>query len=118
MKLLKQVSFDSYSNRKDKSVKLSFVTDLEQSPDDVKSFHELLDSRGILYYSDKGELTQVEIDELDNVDIELEGKTKSQRLRAVLFIKWQQSGSPGEFKEFYASYMERIIEKIKSTLED
>jgi len=38
---------------------------------------KLLQSRGILYYSDKGELTQAEIDEIDNVDIEPTIKSRS-----------------------------------------
>ena len=117
-KLLLQVSFNSYRPKKDKSCSLNFITDLEVSSDDIKNFHELLDSRGILYYKNHGELTQEEVDELDNVDVELEGKTKSQRMRAVLFVYWTQLGEQGEFKEFYSIQMEKMIEHYKSKLDD
>jgi len=71
---------------------------------------------GIVHFSDRGELTQAEIDEIENIDFEVEGKTKSQRLRNVLYILWKQEGE-GEFKEFYANRMEKLITKIKDRLE-
>ena len=79
-------------------------------------------SRGVLYYKSKGELTQQEVDELDNVDVELEGKTKSQRLRNVMYVYYSQiygkKPDQDEFKEFYSSQMEKIISKYKDKLED
>jgi hypothetical protein len=82
---------------------------------------EKLGSRGILYYTVKGDLTQAEIDELNDVDIEIEGKTKSQRLRAVLWrLQEQEIGrkpTPEEFREFYSQRMEALIEQIKNRLD-
>lgn len=44
-------------------------------------------------------------------------KSKSQRLRAVLFRVWEQSGIPIEFDDFYNTEMEKIIEHFKTKLE-
>lgn len=117
MGLLKQVEFTKATRKADRSVTYTFVTDLEQSPEELMEADRLLQTRGVIYFSNKGTLTQQEVDELDDVDIELEGKSKSQRLRAVLFVLWKQEGEQGEFKEFYADRMEKLITMIKDKLE-
>ena len=115
--LLRQVVLDRASRRRDKSVSITFITDLEQSSEDFMQIDTRIGERGILYFKSSGSLTQEEVDELDNVDIEVTGKTKSQRLRAVLYVYYQQLGSNGEFKEFYSKYLEKIIENIKGKLD-
>jgi len=115
--LLRQVTLSRATRKADKTVSIQFITDLEESSEGFMEIDKLLQSRGILYYSDKGELTQDEIDELDNVDIELEGKTLSQRLRAVLYVLWSQQGASGDFKDFYTSFMNMRIENIKEKLD-
>jgi len=115
--LIRQVTLDRSSRKKDKSVSLTFVTDLEQSSEDFMEIDKALDTGGILYYKPNGVLTQVEVDEIDNTDIELEGKTKSQRLRNVLFV-YNKQNECKDFKDFYALEMERIIEHYKSKLKD
>lgn len=47
---------------------------------------------------------------------EIGSKTPSQRLRAVLYILWEQSNKPGTFDQFYADKMEALIEKVKDRL--
>jgi len=116
-RIIRQVELLRANRKADKSVSLTFVTDLEQTTEEFMEIDENVQTRGILYYSQRGQLTQQEVDELDNVDIELEGKTKSQRLRAVLFIEWKQNGEQGEFKDFYADRMEKIIQHYKDRLE-
>lgn len=44
-------------------------------------------------------------------------KSPSQRLRAVLFVLWEQRGSKGEFEEFYKESIERVIKRIKEELD-
>lgn len=51
------------------------------------------------------------------VDKELEQKTPSVRLRGVLYVLWQQSGSKGNFDDFYRAEMEGIIEAVKNRLD-
>ena len=51
------------------------------------------------------------------IDKELEAKTPSQRLRGVLYILFEQSGTSGDFEDFYREKMNQIIEKLKEKLE-
>jgi len=98
------------------------LTDLEVSSEDIKKFHESLDQRGIIYFSEKGELTQSEIEEIENVDIELEGKTKNKRLISVIWRNCEKyHGRKPTKKEshlYYHNEMEKIIEHYKGKLDD
>ena len=116
MNILRTVVLDRINRKKDKSVSITFITDNEQTSEQLMELDKQLDQRGILYFKPKGLLTTAEADELDNVDIELEGKTQSQRLRNVLFVYWQQSNSNIDFKQFYKSETEKIIEHYKGKL--
>ena len=49
--------------------------------------------------------------------IERGAKTPGQRLRGVLFILWEQSGSSQDFESWYRTQMETIISKIKEKLD-
>lgn len=44
-------------------------------------------------------------------------KTSSQRLRAVIFVLWQQQGGQGDFEVFYREKMERLIDMVKTKLD-
>lgn len=50
------------------------------------------------------------------VESEAEPKSKTQRLRAVLFVWWKQK-PVGTFQEFYDKKMESIIERCKEALD-
>ena len=43
-------------------------------------------------------------------------KSPSQRLRAVLFLLWEQQGSWGDFDTWYKAKIEEIIEHFKGKL--
>lgn len=51
------------------------------------------------------------------INKELETKTKSQRLRSVLFLNWKQENSEETFDQYYGNKMEYIINKFKEKLE-
>jgi hypothetical protein len=59
----------------------------------------------------------VPVEGLDEVASEAEPKSKCQRLRAVLYVWWEQKKKPGTFQQFYDAKMESIIDKVKDTLE-
>ncbi len=46
----------------------------------------------------------------------MKAKTPSQRLRASLYVLWEQRGSKGDFEEFYEDQMEKFIKRIKQEL--
>lgn len=43
-------------------------------------------------------------------------KSPSKRLRNVLWVAWNQNGSPGDFEEFYEIWIERLIDSVKEKL--
>ena len=77
MGVIRQVTLQRANRKSDKSISISFVTSLEESTEDFMEVDKLVNSSGILYYSEKGTLTKQETDEIDKVEIEVEGKTKS-----------------------------------------
>jgi hypothetical protein len=57
-------------------------------------------------------------EEVVRVVTERSVKTPGQRLRAVLFVFWQQRGAAGgTFEEFYAKRMEELINSVKEQLD-
>jgi hypothetical protein len=113
--LITQVTLDRANRKKDKSVSLTFITQLEQSSEQFMAIDELLGDSGVIMFKSSGNLTTEEVKALDGVEIEVEGKTKSERLRNVLYVLNKQ-GNTGDFKEFYVTEMERIIEHYKGKL--
>lgn len=125
MNLLRQVTFDRANRKKDKSVSMTFITQLEQSTDDFMQIDKILNDSGVLYFKSSGNLTIEEVKALEDTEIEVEGKTKSQRLRNVLYVYWKQlidskeldDVTPSQtFNDFYSHEMERIIEHYKNKL--
>lgn len=115
-KLLTQVTFSSYRPKKDKSCSFQFITDLEVSSEDIKNFHELMDTRGILYFKPSGQLTTQEIQELDATDLEVTGKTYSQKLRNSIYVLWKKTNSISSKEEFYAQQMNKFLSHIQDQI--
>lgn len=58
------------------------------------------------------------VDSKEVIDTDLDTKTPSQRLRSVLFVLYKQiDPEQKRFDEFYREYMEKIIDSIKSKLD-
>jgi hypothetical protein len=55
--------------------------------------------------------------DLPTEQAEDKNKTPSKRLRSVLFIRWKQLGEKGDFETFYRDSIEKIINRIKETLD-
>ena len=51
------------------------------------------------------------------INTDIEQKTPSQRMRAVLFLLWKQDAKGLDFNAFYLKRMEQIIEQLKTRLE-
>lgn len=113
--MILQAILDRSRRLKDKSVSITFITSLEQTPESFMEIDKLTNSHGIVYFKSQGQLTKEEIDLIEKSEIEVEGKTKSQRLRNVLYKVWEQE-EIGSFNDFYADEMERIITHYKSKL--
>lgn len=121
MKLLKQCTLDGVTRRKDKSLKISFITSLEQSSNELMEVDKLLDTNGILYFKDSEGLSTDEINQIDKVVLDKpNGKTQSERLRNVLYLYCKQKigkePTKEQFAEFYQKYTEKYIQYIKDQL--
>jgi hypothetical protein len=68
MSILRQVTLQRANRKADKSISISFVTSLEESPEAFMEVDRLVNTSGVIYYSEKGTLTQQEKDEIDNVE--------------------------------------------------
>lgn len=56
--------------------------------------------------------------EIKEVKGELSKKSQSSRIRSTLFILWKQRGEQEPFETFYFTQTEKIIDRIKSLLEE
>lgn len=71
-----------------------------------------------VYISQKETISQAVMDMVDQADVDLPGKTKSQRQRAVLYRIWElQKDGHKTFESYYAAKMEAHITDLKSVLE-
>lgn len=107
--------FDNFNERKDRSTTLRFETrELTDS--------ELIELRG--YKGFEGHLlfsmNQIKDDDIPTTDAEVETKTKSQRLRSVLYLVCKQENGKPTDEDVMAHYnreMERIIQHYKAKLD-
>lgn len=70
-----------------------------------------------VYISQKEVISQAAMDMVDQADVDLPGKTKSQRLRAVMYRIWEVDRQGHKtFESFYAAEMEKHINNLKEHL--
>lgn len=112
MNILKEVNLDRVSRKKDKSVSITFITTLEQTSKELMELDEELQTSGHLFYKPSGNLNELELKELDKLDLEVNGKTRSQRLRGAIMVLHKKTGSIDKKEDFYVKYMEKFISYI------
>jgi hypothetical protein len=106
---------ESIASRKDKTVKLVIGTQ-ELSPSKAGELFNLNNKIATVYISEKT-IDQREMDQVDKIDPEFEGKTQSQRIRAVLFILWTQDAEGFQlFDSYYRSKTDKYIEHLKNKI--
>lgn len=107
-----EVILTGASTRADKSLGLRLATP-ELLPDEKSAIFELqgLNLKMLL------QPMNTETYELKEVKGQLEEKTPSQRLRAVLFCLWRQEKEAIDFETFYRQKINGIIEHLKLKLE-
>ncbi len=102
--------FTGFRSKVDRSIGFSGVTP-ELSTTERALFFELQNMNVQLQITPEGE-TAPEY----KVEKDLNQKSPSARLRAVLFVYWKQQGV-GEWEDFYSRWMTTFIDKIKAELE-
>lgn len=117
MKTLLPVSLNPISRRKDKSVKMSFET-RELNPEETMTLMAMEGEEGWMLFSTNSEEVKEEF--IPEERAEVDEKTPSERLRAVMFVWWKQESEAGRyigtFENFRRDKIERYIEGIKSKL--
>lgn len=106
---------ENITSRKDRSVKLVIGTQ-EVSPNEAGQVFQYLHQLVTVYIC-PASIDNREIDQIDKIEPELNNKSQSQRIRAVLYI-WFSQGNQGfkTFDEFYKAKTEQYIEHIKTKL--
>lgn len=118
MKIVLASILENISTRSDGSVKLTLGTQEMDETNAAQLFG--LRNKFVKVLLSDSNITPLEESLIDETKIHdgKKVKTKSQRLRAVLFKLHEQEGGNSEtFDIFYDEKMEKIIEQIKSRLE-
>ena len=116
--LLIGVVQEGYQSLKDGTIKLTYSTQ-EPTPEQVYSIAKSNQKFGYLAFKED-EFKQEEKDIIESLksDYEDKGKSKSQRLRNVLYVYWKQENKGYEFfDDFYNYHMEKFIAHVKEKLE-
>lgn len=110
-------TIENITTRKDRTIKIVIGTQ-ELSQGKAGEIFTLLNNIAVVYISPK-EISQSELDQVDKLDPEFEGKTQSQRIRSVLFKLFQQD-SEGfkDFDAYYKNKTEKFIEHLKNKIKD
>ncbi len=108
----------SYSSLKDRTLKIVFES-LEPTPEQLTGIALNQQQFGYLAFKiDK--FKTIEKDVINKLESEYQdtGKSKAQRLRAVLYRYFEQEPKGYEvFDDFYNHYMEKLINHYKNKLE-
>lgn len=109
--IISEVQLTGASTRSDGSLSLRFATP-ELDPSAKTAFMELQNmTLKMILQPVSGEPSEIK-----DIKTEFNTKTPSMRLRAVLYVAWEQAGRPGEWETFYSKKMEFYINDVKSHL--
>ena len=107
---------ENIATRKDRSLKVTLSTQ-ELPPGKAGELLGLQNQIVVVYISEK-EIDQSQIDLVDKIDPEFQGKTQSQRIRNVLAVLYKQDNQGfKDFNSFYQSKTEMYINKLKTLIE-
>ena len=115
-KLIFDCTLEGISTRADKTIKVTLGTQ-EMDSKQAMGLFEMRSKFIKVLFSDSA-IEQKEVEAVNSLELKdtSNTKSKSQRLRNALYVKWEQLGSIGTFENYYAGQMESLIEMIKSTL--
>ena len=102
----------SFSTKADNGASLRFSTN-ELTDEDFLTLKKAHQQFGwLLFRENPFQPSDVPLEAAEDIT-----KTPSKRLRATLFVLWQQTGSQGDFEVFYRDRMEKIIDFVKNKLD-
>ena len=108
----------TFQSLKDRTLKLIFETG-EPTPEQMAGVMYSLQKAGFIAFNpDPFKEKEKEFLKDLKSDFDDTGKTKAQRLRAVLYVNWEQSSDGYEvFDDYYNHHMERMITHWKNKLQ-
>ena len=113
MKAIKtQATITRISSRVDGSIGISVSTP-ELTSEQKTAFFDLHNKNIDMWIKPLDEMAQ----DIEEIKTEVDRKTPSQRLRGVLFMVWKTEGEKGEFSDFYTKFMNTMIERLKTRLD-
>lgn len=116
MKVHYASKIEKVETRADGSVKIVIGTAREMQPAEKTALFTLADKEGWTLHSMDDDLTEQDIP--DEKPDKMSGqKTQAQRLRAVIYVLWEQSGKKGSSEDHYRRVMEGLIDQLKERLE-
>ena len=107
-------SIQGISTLKDRTMKLTAYVSREIPGEEMAKLFELEGSEGWLMFS-PNPFQPKDIPE-EPAKVEGNRKSSSERLYNVMFVYWQQNNKGGDFNQWKATQMERIIENYKNQL--
>jgi len=106
---------DKISTMADRGIRVQFTSN-ELTPKQSTELFELYGKFGYFFFSEQE--VQPLTDDLPPIQVEKGEKTPSQRLRAVIFVVWENETSKKvNFDTYYKQEVEKIIEHYKSKLD-
>lgn len=108
---------ENVSTRRDGTIKLVLGTS-ELSQGKAGELFTMQNKVCAVYISVKETVPQSVMDMVDQADVDMPGKTKSQRQRAVLYRIWELDKEGHKtFESYYSAKMEAHISELKQHLE-
>lgn len=109
-------TIEAVSTRADRTIKIVVGTQ-ELSSEDNAELMKLAHSMGYFLFKDSP-VSEKEVVDIPDFTPEYKGeKSPSQRLRAALYVLWEQQGKQGGFEQFYRERMEKLITFVKEKLQ-
>lgn len=108
---------ENVSTRRDGTIKITLGCQ-EMNQGKAGELFTMQNKMVAVYMSIKETIPQKVLDLVDQADVDMPGKTKSQRQRAVLYRIWENEKEGHKtFESYYAAKMEAHITELKSVLE-
>lgn len=108
---------ENITTRKDRTIKITLGTQ-EVSQGKAGEIFSLMNKLASVYISAEA-INQRELEQIDKIEPELQGKTQSQRIRNTLYILFSQNNEGYKsFDDYYKHKTELYIEHLKTKIND
>lgn len=119
MNLIFEVGIEKIETRADSTLKVILGTQ-ELGDEEIARLFKFRRLHAFCMLSDKG-ISEEQENALKGLETgntgKIEGKSLSQRLRSVLWVLFKQDNVMGDFDDYYADMMEKLIEHFKEKLD-